>query len=1067
MQLHTFFGRQPLKSAPQSRRKNNTKIRAVSSYFYPMKKLFTLVAFTLFAVGTFAQKAYFQQKVAYTIQVKLHDGDHSISGFESFVYTNNSPDVLDKLYIHLWPNAYKNNRTALARQLLNKGESGLYYAEEKDLGWIDSLDFKVDGVPVAFSYLNTDTPDVAILKLPKALNPGASITVTTPFHVKLPASFSRMGHIKQSYQITQWYPKPAVYDLKGWHPIPYLNQGEFYSEYGSYDVSITVPSNYVVGASGNLQTVSEMNWLDSLAKSNENRISATPISKGKKAGPKIKAQTKGAASEPDSTKPSTPSSSTWKTIRYTLENVHDFAWFADKDYLVLKSEVKLPYSGRTVKTWLMYSPENKGVWDKGKPFIDSSIYYYSLWVGDYPYDVCTAVDGALSAGGGMEYPTITIISQSGTPKMLDLVIAHEVGHNWFYGILGSNEREYTWMDEGLNSYFEDRYLTQRYGKGEGSMLPPSVGQIFGMGERDAESWAYFWAAGRGEDQSLGLPAYAFTDMNYGLLCYKKTATTLRYLADYLGQELYDSAMHQYFTDWKFKHPQPEDILASFEKTTGKDLKWFFNDIIGSAKIMDYSIKSVHVDDAGNVEVTIKNTGEIASPFPLVAQDDEGGTKEQWVDGFTGTKTIRMNNVRAYDVVSIDPEMKTMDLYQSRNKASIHGAFKAMRTPTLSFGTGVQQPGKSRVYWMPAIGSNHNDGFMAGAIIHNLGVPTRHWEYVLMPLYGFKSDKLAGSARVFYKINPLNGGVKHIRLGVTARQYSLSNNNIPIQYQNIVPELKMEFGKRGGAFTPKSRILTIKAYFNTVGSYTKDSVTGEFAHGTPMKLDPIFRVNYEYRNAKKINPNGYVVDLQANQNFARLGITLNQKISYQRPGKGIDIRLFGGYMYEFTSFIGGNPYGFRSLGYSAADDYLLEQVNPGRNQLRKFWSRQRYFNDGGIRAAIPFNQNTPFSVADKWLGAANLTFDIPFKLPIAVYADAVTYNGIGAGFVKEPNAKLLYAAGLEFAIKNNQGKKIFQLCLPLVMSKEISFYQKMEYSKFKQQFVFNVNFELMDLLNKLR
>ena len=221
---------------------------------------FLAFLFTLSASFSFSQ-TYWQQEVNYKIDVSLNDEDHTLTATEEFEYINNSPDVLNRIYIHLWPNAYKNGETALAKQQYQGGESMLKYGSEKVKGNIDGLDFKIDGEKANWSFEEYNI-DIAILELNQPLQPGGKITVSTPFTVKLPSGkISRLGHIDQSYQITQWYPKPAVYDAEGWHQMPYLNQGEFYSEYGSFDVNITLPKNYVVGATGDLQTQSEIDFL--------------------------------------------------------------------------------------------------------------------------------------------------------------------------------------------------------------------------------------------------------------------------------------------------------------------------------------------------------------------------------------------------------------------------------------------------------------------------------------------------------------------------------------------------------------------------------------------------------------------------------------------------------------------------------------------------------------------------------------------------------------------------------------------------------------------------------------
>ena len=180
-------------------------------------------------------QAYFQQRVEYTIEVKLDDKEHFLRAREQVVYVNNSPDTLSYLIFHLWPNAYSSRSSALCNQLLRNGNTKLFFAEEEDIGYIDSLDFKVDDEMVEWEF-DASHVDICTLQLNEPLIPGESLEVSTPFRVKIPSGkISRLGHLGQSYQITQWYPKPAVYDHNGWNGMPYLNQGEFYSEFGSFD----------------------------------------------------------------------------------------------------------------------------------------------------------------------------------------------------------------------------------------------------------------------------------------------------------------------------------------------------------------------------------------------------------------------------------------------------------------------------------------------------------------------------------------------------------------------------------------------------------------------------------------------------------------------------------------------------------------------------------------------------------------------------------------------------------------------------------------------------------------
>ena len=516
-----------------------------------MKKLiFIIITLITLPQSSWCQ-TYFQQEVNYTINVKLDDVKHEFAGDEKIEYINNSPTTLTYIYMHLWPNAYKDNNTALAKQLLSSGTTELYYAKDDEKGYIDQLDFKVNDIAVKWDYLK-DSIDICKIILNEPLKSGYKIIISTPFHVKIPSGeISRMGHIGQSYQITHWYPKPAVFDRTGWNQMPYLNQGEFYSEFGSFDVSITLPKNYVLGATGDMvDGEKEIAWLEQNVKATE---AMKTFDKEDLSFPASDAET--------------------KTLRFKQKNVHDFAWFCDKRYHVLKGEVITPHTKNKVTTWVMFTNSEAHLWKNSIQYVNDAIYYYSLWNGDYPYAHCTAVDGTISAGGGMEYPNITVIGGSGNAFQLDVVITHEVGHNWFYGMLGSNEREHGWMDEGFNSFNEHRYIETKYPDQKllGDFADGPIGKAFDMSKYTHKcqyELAYLYSAKKSEDQALETRSVDFTTINYGGIMYSKTALVMDYLMAYLGEAEMDKVMQAYFDEWHFKHPLPQDFKNSVEKTTG-------------------------------------------------------------------------------------------------------------------------------------------------------------------------------------------------------------------------------------------------------------------------------------------------------------------------------------------------------------------------------------------------------------------------------------------------------------------------------------------------------------------
>ncbi|MFM7014720.1 MAG: M1 family peptidase, partial [Bacteroidota bacterium] len=340
---------------------------------FMFKKILLIIVLAFCSQLSNAQSNYFQQEVNYKIRCSLNDNEHTISANISIDYINRSKDTLTYIYMHLWPNGYKDQHTALCQQELNQGNSALYFAEEKDRGYIDSLNFQVNGKPVEIEFENGYI-DFCKLKLSEPLFPGQRAVITTPFKVKIPnGKFSRLGHIGQAYAITQWYPKPAVYDQYGWHQMPYLNQGEFYSEYGSFDVYITLPENYVVGATGDLvddvnsDNTAEIARMNQLAVAAKNEVDVL-LPNGKK----------------DMTFPK--SADKMKNLHFHQENIHDFGWFADKRYHVLKDEIVLDRNGKKVTTWSLFTNNEFDLWMKSPEYIKDALRYYSNWVGDYPYN---------------------------------------------------------------------------------------------------------------------------------------------------------------------------------------------------------------------------------------------------------------------------------------------------------------------------------------------------------------------------------------------------------------------------------------------------------------------------------------------------------------------------------------------------------------------------------------------------------------------------------------------------------------------------------------------------------
>ncbi len=965
------------------------------------------------------KQAYFQQEVHYTINVALDDVNHMLQADERIRYINHSPDTLNEIWFHLWPNGYKNNETAFAKQELLNGSTKFQFANENERGFIDNFNFQVDGASVSFVE-DKNNIDIGKIILQEPLAPGAEITISTPFRVKIPSSkFSRLGHSGQQYQLCQWYPKPAVYDAKGWHAFPYLNQGEFYSEFGTFKVSITTPENYVIAASGDMEAnPDEQKRIDEICVKTDSLKIAGPRKKGFYA-------------------PTPTSSSTLKTVTYSLSDVHDFAWFADKNYHILKSEVTLPKSGRTVETYCYFADKDANDWFAAPQYVNDAVYNYSKWLGDYPYKVCKAVDGALSAGAGMEYPTITIIASQGDQIALDEVIAHEVGHNWFYGILGSNERDYPWMDEGSNSYYEERYMHLKYpNRNQIDAMVPRVGNTL-LHTRDFTPNAlrnlfYQFVARRNDDQSLKLNSDQFSSMNYGAIVYKKTANIYNYLAEFMGQDAFDEMMHLYYENWKFKHPQPEDFRLLVENFNGKSMPWLFDGLLGSVDRVDYKICGFSKNNS-KTYINVRNVGQINGPVSVSGfMGDSILTK--WYDGFEGRKQL-IFPLGDFDLYSLNATGAIPDFNPKNDEMHTSGIFRKTGKIKLQVGTGIDYPRVTPIYVVPALGYNMYNGLMLGGVLHNVGILRKHFEYQIMPLYSSNNKELAGAAQFDYFIRPVNSCFRNVTLTASAERFSLRYSP---NYNRIVLGGTFDFAKRNES-TKKSSSLNIRHIFIQSTPYLTspeaESITQENNYN---------QITFNHKNSRVLNPYSINFDAQQGSSFAKISATINYRISYKQNKKGLDIRFFAGtFLWTSNDYNSGPDVRFRLSGQTGYQDYLFNNIYLGRQENSGLWSQQMTNTDGGFKVFSYRGQTT------KYLATLNFKTSIPGRLPLKLYADFGTYEN------EEKDREILnYNAGLIVSfIPDN-----FEVYIPLMVSKQIQNTLDLNTISFSERirFVLNIN-----------
>lgn len=997
---------------------------------------FLLALFLFSSVQVFSQGQYFQQDVDYTIDVTLNDRSHILHAFEKINYTNHSRDTLRFIFFHLWPNAYRNDRTAFSEHLVENHETRFYFSKREERGFIDSLKFRVNNEEVNVSEYNNHT-DIVLLELLNPLAPGGTIEITTPFRVVIPEVFSRMGHHEQAYQISQWYPKPAVYDAKGWHPMPYLDQGEFYSEYGNFTVNITLPANYVTAATGDLQTDAEKKFIQSRILQNDTtllrKLTETPASDAQ-----------------------------YKTITYTQQHVHDFAWFANKQFVIEKTIDTLA-SGKQTDCYSFFTPEDKRYYYGSSQTIAQTIHYLSTHVGEYPYRQASVVAGYLLAGGGMEYPNVTVIGRIDSRRTLQTVIIHEVGHNWFYGLLGSNERDHPWMDEGVNSYYEN-VMNKLFDKRKKSAS--AVESI----ENDGVKMLYPLTAKQRLDQPIELPAAAFTKTNYGGIVYGKTASMFKYLAAYLGEAMFEQCMKAYFAKWHFKHPQPEDMRAVFEKESGKNLAWFFEDGIQTTKQIDFAVQHASFSQ-DEVRVKIKNRSSFSGPAPVSIYAGDSLIATQWIEApWLNEVTFAYKGQPATRVV-VNGENHLPEIKINNNVYRKSGLFHRSRVK-VKFLTGLGLKQTQNVYILPSVGYNVYDKVMLGGVLHNIRIPNNAFQFALSPLYSFGTKQLVGTGIAGYSFFPK--GLQKVTLAIQGNSFHHASSSLNIakplylRHIKIAPSISIDFAQKNMRGANSDNFL-FKYYHIMHEEFSYHTEPGDSVFKPQVeKFVSQWFLNgkFTHKNKRTFNPFSYEMNAIGNAYFLKLGLTTNLRIDYHMKNKALYFRAYAGKFFDFKNAPSAftNRPQYLNATHTDKNDYLYDETYVARNQQQGTLSQQISMQEGGMKIktnlyAAPLGEN------DNWLAAVNLKTDIPVKIPIRLplkfqlFVDACSFAK--ADKLNPSGAKMLYDAGLQVNLFND----LFVLYAPLLMSKDYTDYGKSMYGKkrFQNMLTFSLNLSKLNLL----
>ncbi len=544
-----------------------------------MRLLLTILLFQGFALVGLAQNqsSYWQQHVDYTMEVDMDVDSFQYTGNQKLVYTNNSPEELNRVYFHLYFNAFQpgsemdmrlQNIADPDRRMVDENKKSRIAAlSPTEIGYLHAETLTQDGVNVTFNEEGT----VLVVNLAKPIPSGGKTTFEMNFKGQVPVQIRRSGRNNNdgvALSMSQWYPKMAEYDFEGWHADPYIAR-EFHGVWGDFDLKLTIDKNYTVGGTGYLQNAQEIG-----------HGYETPGSKVKKQKGKTL---------------------TW---HFKAPMVHDFMWAADPEYVhdVLKME-----NGTDLHFLYKNDQKFKETWETVQPMTEKAMNFFNTNIGEYPYKQYSVIQGG---DGGMEYAMSTLITGGDKPGSVVGTMIHELAHSWFQHVLATNEAKHEWMDEGFTSFISA--LCSNEIREQNKEFPF---------ENSYKGYYYLAKSGKEQPQATHADRYD-SNTPYGISAYSKGAIFLSQLGYVIGQDALMKTVRKYYEDFKFKHPIPNDIKRTAEKVSGIELDWYLTDWTQTTNTIDYGIKEVVAKDT-ETSITLERIGLMPMPMDvLVIYEDD-------------------------------------------------------------------------------------------------------------------------------------------------------------------------------------------------------------------------------------------------------------------------------------------------------------------------------------------------------------------------------------------------------------------------------------------------------------
>jgi len=975
------------------------------------------------------------------ITAELDDIRHAISASDSLIYLNTTRDTLYRIRFSLYPNVLQPG-SILDRQLLRQGNTTLAHAPIEQQGAITGLIFRSEGRALRWEYDPFDT-GLCEVQLLKPLPPGGSVTFLIFFRVAIPEKSSgMMGHGSQSYFLSEWFPKPLIRDTGGVKMNPMYLDGAARSPESSFRVTITLPKNYVVAASGILAgDPEEEKWLANLE---EKTRKMNRWGRKEQAAFPVSAQKT-------------------KTLTYTLLQAEDFAFCADKRFFYLYDTLHDGHSGKVISLHLLFTSFEASQWSRSTLFIKDALRYMTDKAGAYPYPQLTLVQTPWE-NGGSSHPGLIRLGSFMSEQLLQEEIIRQIASQWFGTSLSLDRNDDYWFHKGLSGYYAARFLRDRHRDTlfmQGLLLDTLVRiNVAGLKSHPWSRLDYFrfaWLLDE-ELQPTSTPADGLTRKNFVAVGQLRSAMTFNTLAGLMGEEAFDGMMRGFYAEWQGKFPEYLDFINYVERSSGRGA--LLQSLLVESALPDFAVSGCKKTAEG-YQITLKNRSRSKTPYP-VTLSYPGYTQTQWIPGHEGTYRLAVADTgHSLRKITIDRDYQIPELHRSDNTIRTTGFLRRIEKPRLTLGAALPDMDHTRINYFPVVGWNAANGAMAGLALYSNPLIRPATEYLVMPMFGFLNRQPAGIVRIQHAFRINEGPVSRVEAAFEAKRFGLLNQPSVTYYQRFAPSVMLQIRKRNPLDPARHRWMIRSLWFSRGEPSLVDSAENIWRTDHQSRWY-VNEISWRYRNTDPGLPFRSAVSLQQSEGLIRAFGEATMKFPYRKGNKGFSVRSFAGMVVMKPSGELPWDYRFSTAGvamqtrtYFRPHDPLFDQLYLGRNNAEGILRQHFYPYEGGFKRA------TTVGNTERWMWTVNLSTAFPGRIPAELWLDA----GIFADDSQDEFFKgvFLFSSGVKLILVRD----VAEICFPFTFFESEAIREREKLNNINPSYLQTIRFVLnLPVLNPL-